>query len=332
MASIDDPSMSPGTSPGDGVAAPDANAAGDALRAAREAAGWSVDAVAQQLKLAPRQVVALENGDYAELPGRTFVRGFARNYARLLQLDADAVVAALPDASAAPALERPTLGSRARPIGAFEERPRRGIARVAIPVLLLALIGLGAWYELDRNGGLPWPFPGGASDKPTSADPVMPPALPGGTTPLPNPLTGADPRTSAADAPSLPPRDATPATQAADAGSAAAPSVPIGGTSMPAVAATPVPAPSASSAPGAAGEQVTLVISYRAPSWTEVRDAAGQRLLVGTMSTGSTQTITGTPPFEVTLGNVAQTTVTWRGATVDTSAYHRQNVARLQLN
>ena len=84
-------------------------------------------------------------------------------------------------------------------------------------------------------------------------------------------------------------------------------------------------------APSPSGEQATLVIAYRASSWTEVRDGNGQRLLTGTMAAGTTQTITGTPPFEVVLGNVAQTTVTWRGSTVDTSAWHRQNVARLQL-
>jgi len=67
---------------------------GAALRAAREAAGLSADAVAQQLKLHPRQVRAIEEDDYGRLPGRTFVRGFVRNYARLVNLDADAIVAA----------------------------------------------------------------------------------------------------------------------------------------------------------------------------------------------------------------------------------------------
>jgi cytoskeleton protein RodZ len=39
--------------------------------------------VAQQLKLAPRQVRALEEENFGMLPGRTFTRGFMRNYARL---------------------------------------------------------------------------------------------------------------------------------------------------------------------------------------------------------------------------------------------------------
>ncbi len=56
----------------------------------------SLDAVAQQLKLAPRQVRALEDDDWQRLPGRTFVRGFSRNYARFVRLDPDAVLAALP--------------------------------------------------------------------------------------------------------------------------------------------------------------------------------------------------------------------------------------------
>ena len=68
-----------------------------AARGARGGRACRVDAVAQQLKLAPRQVRALEADDFAQLPGRTFVRGFVRNYARLLNLDADAVLAALPD-------------------------------------------------------------------------------------------------------------------------------------------------------------------------------------------------------------------------------------------
>ena len=95
------------------VATP-ATTAGAQLRAARESHGLSIDTVAQHLKLAPRQVRALEDGDFAQLPGRTFVRGFARNYARLMHLDPDAVVAALPDADATSALDKPAHAARRR--------------------------------------------------------------------------------------------------------------------------------------------------------------------------------------------------------------------------
>ena len=77
----------------------------------------SVDAVAQQLKLAPRQVRALEEGDFGHLPGRTFVRGFIRNYARLVRLDPEQVLGALPAGAATPALEAPTLQPTAPTMG-----------------------------------------------------------------------------------------------------------------------------------------------------------------------------------------------------------------------
>src|SRR5207237_10937066 len=82
---------------------------GAMLRGAREAAGLSLEQVAQQLKLAPRQVKALEDESFGDLPGRTFSRGFVRNYARLLNLDAQDLLAHLPDAPHAPALGSPAL-------------------------------------------------------------------------------------------------------------------------------------------------------------------------------------------------------------------------------
>ena len=87
------------------------------LRSAREAAGLSVDDVALQLKLAPRQVQALEDDDYQRLPGRTFARGFARNYARFIQVDPDRVLALMPAGESAPALERPSFAAARRPMG-----------------------------------------------------------------------------------------------------------------------------------------------------------------------------------------------------------------------
>jgi cytoskeleton protein RodZ len=322
----------PSGAPDEPSAAVDPNAAGNALRAARESAGWSIDAVAQQLKLAPRQVRALEDGNYAELPGRTFVRGFARNYARLLQLDADALVAALPDPSAAPALDKPALGATSGAIGTFDERPRRSAPRLAVLVLVLVLAGLAALYALDRAGVLHLTAPRSAAPS-TAAGDAATLASQGAATPLPNPLAGGD-----APSPATP-RE-TVAVPAKDESSGVPPATvaampsPVPGTTV--VPSASVAAPSAQLPPASAGAappgaQATLVIDYRANSWTDVRDANGQRLLVGTMPAGSTQTVTGAPPFDVVLGNVSHTTVTWRGSTVDTSAYHRQNVARLRL-
>ena len=68
---------------------------GRLLAEARAQKNLSVAEVAQQLKLSEGQVEALEADAYERLPGPVFVRGFVRNYARLVDLDADALVAGL---------------------------------------------------------------------------------------------------------------------------------------------------------------------------------------------------------------------------------------------
>ena len=65
----------------------DASSAGASLAAAREEMNLSVADVARHLKLSAAQVEALEEGAYERLPGRVFVRGFLRNYAKLLGVD-----------------------------------------------------------------------------------------------------------------------------------------------------------------------------------------------------------------------------------------------------
>ncbi|WP_291981742.1 helix-turn-helix transcriptional regulator [Candidatus Accumulibacter sp. ACC005] len=73
----------------------DAGGVGQQLRSAREARNITLAEAAQSLKLAPRQVAAIESEDWASLPGNTMIRGFVRNYARVLNLDADALMRAL---------------------------------------------------------------------------------------------------------------------------------------------------------------------------------------------------------------------------------------------
>lgn len=69
---------------------------GKMLSEARERLGLSVSDVASQIKFAPRQIEALEAGDFQRLPEAAFLRGFVRSYAKILHLDAQTLLAALP--------------------------------------------------------------------------------------------------------------------------------------------------------------------------------------------------------------------------------------------
>ncbi len=289
----------------------DAAAAGALLRAGREAAGLSVSAVAQQLKLAPRQVAALEDGDFSKLPGRTFVRGFMRNYARLLRLDSDAVLAALPEGAAAPSSEHPSLAPTPRPMGELpaEVHTKPNAARWAIPLALVAIVTVAAVYEITRP---PAETTTVATATPEVKTPTVaaitdaaPAAAPTSTaTALPNPLATAD---NAADAP----RDNA-----------------VGRTESNEPAASAAPE-SASAAPESAGAPMAL--AFRKRSWVEVRDATGTLVVQVTGNAGSTQAVNGRAPFDVILGNAAAVDVTWQGRPFDTTPYTRQNVARFTL-
>jgi cytoskeleton protein RodZ len=315
--------------------------AGALLRAARESAGMTIDAVAQQLKLAPRQVKAIEDGDYKVLPGKTFTRGFVRNYARLVHLDPERVVSALPGGASAPALEAPTLSPTAPTIGELPttEHAKSSWARWAIPSVLAAIVAVAGFYEWMRPTGEPRfagpaAEPEGGAQKDTSARAVPAPAPAPATasTPLPNPIAanaqGSDgAQSAAADSSSVaaPAQSAAGGAAASASGASATAAAAASGTAPPAAGATPA-------SPGvAAVPEQTVVVAFRDNSWAEIRDRNGQVLLTGTYRRGTAQTVTGTPPLTIKIGNAGEVTLRYKGERVDLTPYTQKNVARLTL-
>lgn len=65
---------------------------GEILRKAREEKGFSLNEVALSLKISSRILKAIEDGDEAKLPAKTFLRGFVQSYAAYLRLDVDQVM------------------------------------------------------------------------------------------------------------------------------------------------------------------------------------------------------------------------------------------------
>jgi cytoskeleton protein RodZ len=127
------------------------------------------------------------------------------------------------------------------------------------------------------------------------------------TTPLPNPVAPGN----GAPAPGVPP---------ATSGSLAPP-----GTAQP-----ESPQPAAPVAANAAVEAV-LIIRYEGPSWTEIRDSAGQMLISRLVGADSIEPFDGVPPFSIVIGNARAVTLLYRGQPVDLVPYTRLNVARLVL-
>ena len=62
---------------------------GEALKAARERAGLSVQEISQRLKMPVRVIQSLEAGQWDQSGGVVFVRGQLRSYGRLLKVDVE---------------------------------------------------------------------------------------------------------------------------------------------------------------------------------------------------------------------------------------------------
>jgi len=118
---------------------------GSVLRSTREARGIDLARVQRDTRIQFRYLLALENGDYGNLPEPLYVRGFIRLYASYLELDAAALVARYDRETRPPATRRARPGgqsrSRQRPAGAGHlilTPTRLAVTLIAVGVVALA--------------------------------------------------------------------------------------------------------------------------------------------------------------------------------------------------
>jgi len=95
-------------------------------------------------------------------------------------------------------------------------------------------------------------------------------------------------------------------------------------------AETTSPAGDAAAAP-AAGARDVVTLGFDQPSWAEVQDATGERLLYQTVEAGREIELAGTAPFAVDLGNAAGVRVGFNGETVEVEAEEAGTVSRFNL-
>ena len=282
---------------------------GKTLAAQREAMGWTVEQVADQLKLAVRQVVALEAGDYASLPGPAVVRGFVRAYAKIVKLDPAPLVAQIPLDAPGPSDATGTTIRGHKTQASFSEVrfPTHG-KRAALPIVpivaVVVLVGAvaAAWHfglvaRLMNRGEPATPASATAVLQTTAAAGVAP-AASAPAAPLPTLLNASVPLISVP-----PPSTSTAGSPSAGVAPAVAP------------AATPE---TAAAAPANAAN--ALVITVREDSWIEVRRAKGQPLIKRVVKAGSTETFDITEPVTLVVGKPSGVSATLRGAAVELPA------------
>lgn len=267
-------------------------AIGSILAAAREQQGFSTADVARQLRLGVKQIEALEADNYLGLPGNTFVRGFIRNYARLLQVDPEPLLQSFQQRapSEALAMSVPPRG------GEFSIYPSKRWMWYAGAVALMVIAApLLIYFTLGRDSVPPV----------HTAKPVQP--APGQST-----LSLSS---------TVPPQQIT-LPPVAQQGATVAVQQPEAATNLP---AQPV---RVEGAPAGSGR---IVFKFDQESWTEVRDRDGKKIFSQLNSAGSEQIVAGEPPFTLVVGNAAHVSATYNGAPVDLTPYINVDVARLTL-
>ncbi|MGH8599727.1 MAG: helix-turn-helix domain-containing protein [Burkholderiales bacterium] len=329
---------------------------GGQLAAARQHYGLTVADVARQLKLNVRQVEALEEGAYEQLPGPVFVRGFVRNYARFLGLDPEPLLTyAEHHMPRQRPVEEPFSPSRAIP---FSGERENHLSRYMIVIVLLiagVLVFELYHYKPQRTAEKMLFEPGRLREAPPPArKPAAAPARMLTTAPAvaaATPLAAAPADGSAASAAADSTADrvaadaAAPGTATSDRADAAASNADNDAAASPqtqsatsdsaTATATAAGAPTAvAAAPGQAalpsGEK-QLHLVFHKDSWVEVHDKDGKRIFSKLNPAGSEQTITGTPPFSLVIGNAAGVTLTYDEKPVDLAPHTKTTVARFTL-
>lgn len=305
-------------------ASPDGFSPGRILSNARKARGLSIEDVAQALKLAPRQVEAIEVDAFDQLRGLTFARGFVRNYARYLGVDpAPLLDVIVPSANLRPAELVPISNARGDMPSASS--PLRTLLPAGITLVALIALALAGWYfDWFR---VPAASMTAAPEKIESVSPsqktesASPSQKIEGVSPSPLreermmsvPVSTAE----SVNAPS-PTANIAPATASPSVANVAAPVSP--------------PAELATAAAPASGNQ-RLAFAFDQDSWVEIRDGQGKIVHSQLHKAGTSDDVEvgGKPPYSLVIGNAAKVKLRFNDQPVDLTPFIKVTVARLSL-
>ncbi|MBW8905720.1 MAG: helix-turn-helix domain-containing protein [Betaproteobacteria bacterium] len=276
---------------------------GAELRNARERLGLTISEVAHHLKLAPRQVEALEEERFEQLPGVTFVRGMLKTYARLLRLEPEPFLERLAGRFEAPDASR--LAARySQPVPFSDSARHSTFIYLGLSIVVLALGG-GVAYQWYREHKAPAEL---AQAKRTPANPpAVASAAPAAPRPVPKlaePVVESELTAKVAVA-LEPEKAAQPEKRAIEKASVAKVAAP--------------------------GSVNRLVIRCEEDAWIEVKDANDRMLVSSLNPKGSERIVRARGPLTLVIGNAAHVQITHNERPVDLAPHTKLTIARFTL-
>ena len=309
----------------------------DMLRNRRIECGLDVDYVAEILRIRPAVLVAIEKGEFDQLPGPAYAVGFVRSYATYLGLDAEALVIRFKNETTEVA-RRPHLEF---PLPIRDSRVPTG--PLLIICILLAVITYGGWYYLsskpDQMAGmvptvperlqrlLAMPAPHKDSEAPAPAGPQSQPPAPASVA-SPDAVTAPSGQVAPIVAsPAVVPPPPAPTTTAQGTAVDGVPPVEnkAGSTtanvaSLPAtpdLAQPPVNGdaakPPGDASYGAPDGQARVVLHAIADSWVQVRDKGSNLLFTRVLKSGEHYNVPNQPGLTLIAGNAGGLDITVDG-------------------
>ena len=332
----------------DSAQQPPARTLGQVFAAERERQGLSRADVAQRLHMSAYQVEALENGDYSRLPRGTFLRGFVRNYAKLIGLAPDDVLPLLDEGTprdARPGIVVPTQNIRFDPLGDRLSNPYVKAAALAVVAIAIGFAAMYWWLFIK-----PTPMAVGHKDATPMTDALV--SAPEIVAKTPLVTEPAKPAESAKpEAPKIAePKIAEPKKEEAKKPEAKKDEPKKAEAKAPAPAMTPAamtpaatPPAATTSAPAATAEPKkddvvrvgsggsTLKFRFKGESWVEIRDSRGRILLSRLNAAGSDVEVSGKPPFNVVVGNAPEVELFYNDHEFDLEPHTKVAVARFTI-
>jgi cytoskeleton protein RodZ len=301
---------------------------GEVLQAARVAKALSLQDVSDNLRYSVKQIDALEKGEYHLLPDAMITRGFIRNYARLLDTDAEPLLASYRQSVASESDNMIAVRSSMRPVQLTKEsQPWLKYILASILVLLFLL----AWlFYVDY-------MPKPSNDAVDKTPEVIEETVPAVTESLPEIALPAAQRQAEDDsvapdllaAPNVGLNAGTPpATNAADVKSADTLSQ-IDFKPLAPSATQQTQTPAITSAAKTADKAVNMV--FTAQTWVSVTDKSGKVVYEKMSYNGDKETINVAPPLNLVIGNASGTKLNFGGKDIDLAPNTKNNVARITL-
>ncbi|QYJ88815.1 RodZ domain-containing protein [Shewanella halotolerans] len=302
---------------------------GQWLKAARESRQMTLASVAEQLNLRPSIVQDLEADNYDNIASATYVKGYVKNYARILGLEMAKVDAYL--AESFPVVSAPTMQSFSRKTTRQARDGRLMLVTYLIIFVLLALLVL--WWvqksAMVADLDLSKPSVEETAELSTlaaSSEPMLAQDPQAGTgIEMPREQAAPDQavtdQTMAEQSTSAQPTGEQAENLASEAGSTAETGVALEVTNPNSQADEPLKS----------ADDAVLALSLSGDCWIKVTDADGKVLVNGLKLAGKEMNVFGQAPFKVILGAPQSLTMRLNGEQVDLAKYPSGRVARLTV-